>query len=71
MSSDFYHHKYSTPNINKVTKDINLLSKEKPINTINSIYNMNNNKNIKLNNLPHSLSLNQNVQYQLIIIFQN
>ena len=62
MSSDFYHHKYSTPNINKVTKDINLLSKEKPVNTINSFYNMNNNK--KLNNLQHSLSLNQNVKYQ-------
>ena len=64
MNSDFYHHKFSTPNINKITNDINLLSKEKPINAINSNYNMNNNKNIKLNILPHSLSLNQNVQYQ-------
>jgi hypothetical protein len=61
MNSNFFHYKFSAPNVNKVTKDINLASKD---NSYNTFYNLNNNKNMKINNLPHSLSLNKNVQLQ-------
>ena len=62
MSSVLSHYKYSTPVINKITKDINLESKE---NRVNTFYNLNNNnKNIKFNIIPHSLTLNKNNQNQ-------
>ena len=61
MSSNFTHFKYSSPNINKITKDINLSSKDNSFNTYNTL---NNNKNMKLNILPHSLSLDKNIQLQ-------
>ena len=52
---------YTSPNINKITKDINLSSKDNSFNTYNTL---NNNKNMKLNILPHSLSLDKNIQLQ-------
>ena len=61
MNLNYFHYKFSAPNVNKITKDINLLPKE---NSFNTFYNLNNNKNMKINNLPHSLSLNKNVQLQ-------
>ena len=61
MNSNYFHYKFSAPNVNKITKDINLVPKE---NSFNTFYNLNNNKNMKINNLPHSLSLNKNVQLQ-------
>ena len=61
MSSNFTHFKYSSPNINKITKDINIASKDNSLNAYNSL---NNNKNMKLNILPHSLSLDKNIQLQ-------
>ena len=61
MNSNFIHHKSSTPNINKISKDINLIPKENSQNTFNNI---NNNKTTKLNNLSHSLSSNKNIILQ-------
>ena len=56
-------YKYSTPVINKLSKDINLDSKDNSVNTFYNLNNSNNNKNIKLNILPHSLVLTKTNQY--------
>ena len=64
MSSIHSNYKYSTPVINKLTKDIKLDSKDIRDNTFYNLNNSNNNKNIKLNTLPHSLVLNKTNQYQ-------
>ena len=64
MSSIHSNYKYSTPVINKLSKDINLDSKDNRVNTFYNLNNSNNNKNIKLNILPHSLVLTKTNQYQ-------
>ena len=64
MSSIHSNYKYSTPVINKFTKDMNLDSKDNRVNTSHNLNNNNSNKNIKFNTLPHSLVLNKTNQYQ-------
>ena len=65
MSSIISHYKYSTPTINKLTKDITIDSKENRVNTFHNLNSINNNtKNIKLNVIPHSLTLNKNNPFQ-------
>ena len=61
MNSNIIHHKYSNTNTNKLAKDIKSSTKE---NSLNTYYNANTIKNIKLNILPHSLSSNKNVIVQ-------
>ena len=61
MNSNIIHHKYSNTNTNKLAKDIKSSTKE---NSLNTYYNANAIKNIKLNILPHSLSSNKNVIVQ-------
>ena len=65
MSSIISHYKYSTPTINKLTKDITIDSKENRVNTFHNLNSTNNNnKNLKLNVIPHSLTLNKNNPFQ-------